>query len=76
MDSLIDLVAQFEFYVFGATFATCVCLLTLAAARFVIKTVLAHTFPQVLRRVRRGMRTSEAGSLGSQSNPAGNADTP
>src|SRR5687767_1605389 len=37
--------AQFEFYVFALTFVACICLMSLAAAWFIIATVLAHTFP-------------------------------
>jgi hypothetical protein len=44
--ALINLAADFEFYVFGVTFAVCVVILSLGAAVFVVKAVLAHTFPE------------------------------
>jgi hypothetical protein len=43
---LFHFAAAFEFYMFALTFVVCVCLLSLAAARFVIGTVISHTFPR------------------------------
>lgn len=43
--TLIHFAAEFEFFVFAVTFVVCVCVLSLTAALFVIKTVLAHALP-------------------------------
>ena len=43
---LFHFAAAFEFYVFAVTFVVCVCILSVAAALFVVTTLLSHTFPE------------------------------
>ncbi len=46
---LFHFAAEFEFYVFAVAFVASVCILSLAASWFLIKTVIAHTFPDLRR---------------------------
>ncbi len=39
---LFHLAAAFEFYVFAVTFVVCVCILSVAAALFMVTKVLSH----------------------------------